>query len=137
MSDELIRKILDEEIPAEEGYDGEREDSLGSMASLGFRSALRGPLRGCIIAVWSFVAIFMAIAVWVALLFFRTNDIWYMILYATIFNACIVIASVTRSFLWQIFHRTLQRNMIERNMRRLELRIVELSKLVAEQSDPN
>ena len=136
MSDVLIRKILDEEIPAEEDYDPGREDSLGSMASLGFRS-LRGPLRSYVITVWSFVVIFMAIAVWVALLFFRTNDIWYMILYATIFNACIVIASVTRSFLWQVFHRTLQRNMIERNMRRLELRVVELSKLVAEQSDRN
>ena len=135
MSDDLIRKILDEEIPAEEGYDEEREDSLVRMASLGFRSALRGPLCGYIVTAWSFILAFMAIAVWVTFLFFRADDLWHMILYATIFNACIVIASVVRSFLWQVFHRTIQRNMIERNIRRLELRIVELAKLVEGQRD--
>jgi hypothetical protein len=132
MSDDLIRKILDEEIPAEEGYEQEREDSLGKMVLLGFRSVWKGPLRSYIVTAWSFILAFMAIAVWMAFLYFRTDDLWYMILYATIFNACIVIASVVRSFLWQIFHRTIQRNMIERNMRRLELRIIELAKLVEE-----
>lgn len=131
MSEELIRKILDEEIPADEQYDPEREDTLGRMVSLGFRSALKGPLRSYIIVTWSFIVLFMAIAVWVAVLFFQTDDVRFMILYGTVFNSCIVVASVVRSFLWQIFHRTLQRNIIERNMRRLELRIVELRKLVA------
>lgn len=132
MSDDLIRKILDEEIPAEEGYEQEREDSLGRMALLGFRSAWKGPLRSYVVTAWSFILAFMAIAVWVALLYFRTDELRYMILYATIFNACIVIAAVVRSFLWQVFHRTIQRNMIERNIRRLELRIIELAKLVEE-----
>jgi uncharacterized membrane protein YciS (DUF1049 family) len=79
----------------------------------------------------------MAVAVWVATLFFQTEDIWFMILYATVFNSCIIIASVIRSFLWQIIHSTLQRRIIERDIRRLELRMVELSKLVAAESERN
>ena len=104
MSDELIRKILDEEIPAEEDYDGEREDSLGRMAALGFRS-LQGPLRSYIITAWSFVLIFMAIAVWVAILFFKTNDVWHMILYATIFVACIVLVMAIKIWYWGFANR--------------------------------
>lgn len=135
MSDDLIRKILDEEIPAEEGYDEEREDSLGRMALVGFRSAWKGPLRSYILTAWAFILVFMAIAVWVTFLFLSEDDVWHMILYASVFNACIVLASVIRSFLWQVFHRTIQRNMIERNLRRLELRIIELVKNVEQLRD--
>ena len=137
MSDELIRKILDEEIPAEKDYDTDREDSFAQMLSVGLRSALRGSLRGFAIVVWTFILLFMAVAVWVTVLFFETDDVWYMILYSAIFNACIVIASIIRSFLWQVIHRKLERTILERNVRRLELRIVELSKLVARQSATN
>jgi hypothetical protein len=60
----------------------------------------------------------------VAILFFRTQDVRDLILYATIFNTCMLTIAAVRLSLWQL----LLRQDTFREIKRLELRIVELTK---------
>ena len=61
----------------------------------------------------------LAAAVWVAVLFFHTDEIRRMILYATVFNTCMLILATTRILLWQL----LLRQGVMREIKRLELRL--------------
>ena len=66
----------------------------------------------------------LAAAVWVAILFFRTDEVRDMILYATLFNTCMLVIATVRLFLWQL----LLRQGVMREIKRLELRLLELAK---------
>ena len=66
----------------------------------------------------------LATAVWMAVLFFRTDEIRSLILYATVFNTCMLILATMRLFLWQL----LLRQGVMREIKRLELRLFEFAR---------
>jgi ABC-type sugar transport system permease subunit len=112
MSDEIVRRIL-----GEMEHDSEREDSLRRMIA----SAFEARTRVYTILVGIVVVVAMVIAVWVAILFFQTEVIRDMILYATLFNTCMLAIASVRLFLWQF----LLRQGVIREIKRLELRVLE------------
>ena len=57
-------------------------------------------------------------------LFFQTHEMRSLIFYATVFNTCMVTIAAVRLFLWQM----LLRQGTIREIKRLELRILELTK---------
>ena len=115
MSDEIVRRIL-----GEMEDDSGREDSLRRMIA----SAFEARTRIYTILVGIVVVAALAIAVWVAILFFQTEVIRDMILYATLFNTCMLAIASVRLFLWQL----LLRQGVIREIKRLELRVLELMK---------
>jgi Na+/H+-dicarboxylate symporter len=115
MPDDIAKRILHDSE-----YDSEREESLRRFVSAAFEART----RVLTFIVGLFIVVFSAIAVWVAILFFRTDEVRYMILYSTVFTTCIVTIAAVRIFLWQLLHR--QR--VLREIKRLELRIVTMTK---------
>ena len=116
MSDENVRKILDQME-----HDSAREDSLRRMIAGAFEARTR--VFTLISASIKISA--LAVAVWMAILFFQTAEIRQLILYATVFNTCMLIIVTTRLFLWQL----LLRQGVMREIKRLELRLVEFAKI--------
>jgi hypothetical protein len=115
MSDEIVRKIL-EDLEQDSG----REDSLRRMIA----GAFEARTRVFTLIVGIIIVAALAAAVWVAILFFRTDEVRGMILYATLFNTCMLAIATVRLFLWQL----LLRQGVMREIKRLELRILELAK---------
>ena len=115
MSDEIVRRILDEME-----HDSAREDSLRRMIA----SAFEARTRVYTLIVGIIIVAALAAAVWVAILFFQTDEIRNMILYATLFNTCMLVIASVRLFLWQL----LLRQGVMREIKRLELRLFELAK---------
>ena len=62
-------------------------------------------------------------------LYIQTQEVRSLILYATVFNTCIVTIAAVRLFLWQV----LLRQGTIRELKRLELRILELTKTLETQ----
>ena len=115
MSDDVVKRILDETE-----YDSPREDSLRRMIVSAFEARTR--VYTGLVAITIVLA--LAVAAWVAILFFQTQEVRSLILYATVFNTCIVTIAAVRLFLWQV----LLRQGTIREIKRLELRILELTK---------
>ena len=115
MSDDVVKRILDETE-----NDSPREDSLRRMIVSAFEARTR--VYTGLVAISIVLA--LAVATWVAILFFQTQEVRSLILYATVFNTCIVTIAAVRLFLWQV----LLRQGTFREIKRLELRIVELTK---------
>ena len=123
MSDEIVRKIL-----AEMEHDSSREDSLRRMIAGAFE--VRTRVFTLISAVIKVAA--LATAVWMAVLFFHTDEIRRLILYATVFNTCMVILATMRLFLWQL----LLRQGVMREIKRLELRLFEYARITSSTPAP-
>ena len=113
MNEQEIKKILNEQ------YDETRENSLSSM----LRDFYNRKMSSIVILVWILGIIFITIAVICAMQFFKTDQIKSMILYATIFVVCAHWVDLMKIFAWQMIHR----NSIKRELKRLELRIAEMS----------
>ncbi len=115
MSDDIIKKILDDIE-----HDAEREDSLRRMIASAFEARIR--VYTLLVAI--FIVASAAIAVWVAVLFFRTDEVRSMILYATVFNTCMLTIAGARIFIWLL----LLRQRVIRELKKLELRLLEMAK---------
>ena len=120
MTDEQIRRILDD------NYEPDRESPLMSMA----RDFYNKRMLSTIIVVWFWALLFMAGAVYSGIMFFRVEPIRSQIMHATIFTCCLVFVSFMKVFAWQMIHR----NGIVREIKRMELRISELARALAEKS---
>ena len=114
MTDEQIKKILDD------NYDPEREGLLMSMA----RDFYSRKMLPTIIVVWFWALLFMAGVVYSGIQFFKVEQTRAQIMHATIFTCCLVCVAFMKVFAWQMIHR----NGITREIKRLELRITELSR---------
>jgi len=118
MNDKQIKKII------EDTYDTSREDTIWTMISDFYnRKAL-----SVIIVFWILMILFMAALVYSGIKFFKTEEIKSMIMYSTIFISCFIGGSIVKIFAWQMAHR----HGIKREIKRLELRIAELSQIVKE-----
>lgn len=107
-------------------YEQSREETLRGMLK-GFYNTR---MRSIVILVWSFALVFIAGAVISAVKFFEAEETKSLILFATIFLVCAHWVDLMKIFAWQMIHK----NNIKREIKRLELRIAELSQTVKEKS---
>ena len=118
MNEEEIKKIIE----SSEQYDKAKEYSLlGMVGDFYTRKML-----SMVILIWSMGILFIAGAIYSGVRFFKTDDTRYQIMYAVIFITLIQWVGWLKVFAWQIIHR----NSIKRNIKRLELRIAQLSEIV-------
>jgi hypothetical protein len=113
MNDEKIRQMIDD------NYDDSREDTIRSMLSEFYSRKMAATAA----FIWVIGVLFLAGAVYSAVVFFKTAEIRYQIMYATIFLSCFFGIGLMKIFAWQMLHR----NSIKREIKRLELRIAELA----------
>lgn len=113
MNDEQIKKII------EDSYDESKEEGLRSMAAEFYSRRLRSSA----VTAWIGGLMFFALSSFGATQFFRTDEIQKQIMYAVIFIVGLQGIMLMKIFSWQMIHR----NSIKRDLKRLELRVVELS----------
>ncbi len=115
MTDEQIKRILDDE-----GYQDDRENTFRTM--LGDFYNRKMLFTATFIWVWGIAV--MAGAAFCVVRFFNAEQTIDHVMYAALFVCCIQFLALTKIFAWQLIHR----NGILREIKRLELRIAELSK---------
>ena len=116
MNEEQIKKII------EDTYDESKEDTVRSW----IRDCYSKKMRWVIINGYAVYLISSALAIFSALKFFRTDQIKYQIMYAAIFVCCNLWSGFVTVFGWVM----MQRPRINREIKRLELRIAELNETV-------
>ena len=116
MNQQEIEKMMNDQ------YDETRENSLLGMLQ-GFYNR---KMRSIVILVWTAALIFLTGAIISAVMFFKSDQVKYLILYAALFIVCAHWIDLMKIFAWQMIHR----NSIKREIKRLELRIAELTETV-------
>jgi hypothetical protein len=116
--DDDLKTIIDDL----EGYDEKREGTaLGMLTEFYSRKFL-----STAIVVWANALVMTGVAVLSAVLFFRTDVVKEEILYATIFIAAFIWTASIKMFAWMAVNR----NSIAREVKRLEIRVVELARTI-------
>lgn len=118
MNKEQLKRIV-EQTP---DYDVTKEDSLLSMTCQLYSEKMLPSLL--VHGVYSLP--FIVGAIFCGIVFFRTDQIQFQIMYATLFACCIQFIVFSKNKYWQMLHRY----NINREIKRLELRIAELSETV-------
>ena len=117
MNDKQTQKVLEEEVSI---YDRPQEDTLYSMS----HDFYRRKMLSVAVLVWVNFLVFFGLAVFSAVSFFKTSLIKNQIMYAAVFVCCIQLSTLAKVFAWQMIHK----NLVKREIRRLELYITELQK---------
>lgn len=115
MNQDELKKIIE----SSDEYDQDRQDGLRAMIGE-FYSRKMLPI---VVLVWGFGITCMAGAVVSAVMFFRNQEVQCQIMWAVIFLTCIQWVGLMKIFAWQMIHR----NSIKREIKRLELRIVDVA----------
>jgi hypothetical protein len=116
MNDEQIKKILDD------NYDDSKENTLRSM----LKEFYNRKMTSVVIAVWVLAAACIAGAVYSGIQFFKTDQIQRQIMFAVIFIVCLDVVGQMKIFAWLMIYK----NSIKREIKRLELRIAELTDII-------
>jgi len=109
-------------VNGEGDYDPGQEQSLFQMIGSSFRG--RQWWLSCI--AWVYIFVFTGLAVFAAVRFFGAETTRAQILYATIFAITAAIAMAVKMWYWMI----LNRNSIQREIKRLEMTITQLTNKV-------
>ncbi len=120
MDNEEIKKIID----SPEEYNDTKEESYISYA----RDFFKNSQRWAIILVFVHFFFFLALAIISGIFFLISETTKYQIMYAALFVVFILIGYLIKIFGWVWGSR----NIISREIKRLELRIAELSNAVKE-----
>ena len=118
MNDEEIRKIID----SPDEYDELKEESYISWANFWFRKTQ----RWAIVLVFAHFLFFITLATLCGILFLLTHSTKYQIMYAAFFVCLVLIGYLIKVFAWVMASR----NIISREIKRLELRIAELNEAI-------
>jgi len=116
MSNTDIRRIIDD------AYDDSREGSIRSMMSEFYSRRMLWTA----VFIWTVALILFIGAVLSAVKFFGAAETKGQILYATLFLTLFYWLGLMKIFAWQMVHR----NSIAREIKRLEIRVAELRKLL-------
>jgi len=116
MSQEQIRKIV------EDSYDDSKEETLRAMA----RDFYSRRLLSTAILVWGWAIVFIALAAYSALQFFKADQTKEQIMFAALFILGAHGLGLMKIFAWEMIHRS----GIRRDLKRMELRIAELSEML-------
>jgi len=122
MNDEQIKKIID----SPEEYDDTKEESYISYA----RDFFKNSQRWAIILVFVHYFFFLALAIISGVLFLISGTTKYQIMYAALFVVFLLIGYLIKIFSWVWGSR----NIISREIKRLEIRIAELSESLSDKS---
>lgn len=114
MNDDMVQKMIDEQ------YDPTGEDGLKQMV----KDFYNRRMLSIVAVFWGSGLAFMAVAVWWAVAFFRAEATRDQIMYAAGFVVLMTWLGLLKVFAWQMIHR----NSIKRELKRLELRIAQLSR---------
>jgi multisubunit Na+/H+ antiporter MnhG subunit len=113
MSNEQIKRII------EDSYDESKEEGLRSIVRDFYT---RKQLASAVLA-WSLAIVFIGLAIYSGIHFFRTDQTQWQIVYAALFIVGVHEFGMIRTFVWQMAHR----QNLKRDLKRLELRVAELS----------
>jgi len=119
MNEEQLKKII------EDTYDESKEDTLLSMVGQLYSRKMFPSF--IIHLVYSLP--FIVLAVFCGIIFFKTDRTQFQIMYAAIFVCCIEFCIFSKVKYWQMLHKI----NISREIKRLELRIAELTETVKNQ----
>ena len=122
MEDETIKRILEDH----DIYDDSKEVTFRQMLS-DFYSR---KMVSIVIFIWAWGIAVIAGAIYAGIKFFENVETKDQIMYAAIFICCIQFLALTKIFAWQMIHR----NGIMREIKRQELRMMELTKMLTEKS---
>jgi hypothetical protein len=118
MNDEDIKKIIENSG----SYDEAEEGSYMAM----LRDFYSKKMLFTALLVWGHFLFFLGLAIVCGILFFLTDRTDEQIMYASFFVCCIIISYLIKVFAWLRLHE----NNIKREIKRLELRIIELAETV-------
>jgi len=116
MNEQEIKRII------EDTYDESKEDTVRSW----IRDCFSKNMRWVMINIWVWFFIFLVPIIFSIIQFFRTDQTRDQIMYATVFTCCSLGIGFIKTFGWVM----MQRPGISREIKRLELRIAELSEAV-------
>ena len=116
--DEDLKEGL-KKVNGEADYDAAQEESLFQMIGRSFH----GRHRWMTCVAWVYLFLFTGLAVFAAVRFFAAEATRDQVLYATLFAVAAAITMVIKIWYWMI----LNRNSIQREIKRLELRITQLT----------
>ncbi|MHC4459602.1 MAG: DUF6768 family protein [Planctomycetota bacterium] len=114
--EELKMKMIDDI------YDKQKEESLFSLIGELYSSRMLPSMAMHFL----YSLPFIAGAVFCGIIFFKTEQTQFQIMYATIFVCCIQFCIFSKAKYWQMLHKI----NISREIKRLELRIAELTETV-------
>jgi hypothetical protein len=115
MNSEKIQTII-ETTP---DYDESRDNTLRAMLSDFYNQKM----TSIVILVWTLGLLFMAGGILSLVLFFRNTETKGQIFYAVMFLMCMQFLGMMKTFAWQMIHR----NSIKREIKRLEIRLQDIS----------
>jgi len=116
MDEKEIRRII------EDTYDDSREDTLLSMVGQLYSKKMLPSMFVHLV----YSVPFFAGAIYCGVKFFKTDQSQFQLMYAAIFVCCVQGVIFSKAKYWQMLHK----NNISREIKRLELRIAELSEAV-------
>jgi hypothetical protein len=116
MSEEPIRRII------EDSYDESKEETLRGIA----RDFYSRKMRSTAILVYGLGAVLTALAVYSAKQFFTATQTQRQIMFAALFILGAYGIGLMKIFAWGVLHQS----SIQRSLKRLELRVVELSEML-------
>lgn len=115
MDDEQIRKII------EDTYDYSKEDTLKSMVGQWYKKKIRWTA----IFFGIYCGFFHLLAIISAVLFFQVDQVKYQMMYVALFLFFMQRSALVKTIGWQ----RLNKHSVEREVKRLELRIAELNEM--------
>lgn len=116
MSNEQIRKII------EDSYDDSKEETLRAIG----RDFYSRSFRSAAIFAWAWSIAFIALAVYSAMQFFKADQTQGQIMYAALFILGAHGVGLMKILTWGMLHQ----HSIRRDLKRLELRVAELSEML-------
>ena len=116
MDEQQIKKII------EDTYDDSKENTLKSMVGQWYKKKI----RWTVVAFSAYCGFFHLLAIISAVLFFQVDQAKYQMMYVALFLFFMQRSALVKTIGWQRFNK----HSIDREIKRLELRIAELDETV-------
>ena len=120
MNDQELQKEIDR--MTRELYDAPREDSYLEMVGEFYSRKMLGTA----LIIWGNFLFFFALGIGCAFLFFQSGDVRGQIMWAALFVCFMQWSTLIKVYGWQVMNR----NSIKREIKRLELRVAELTQVI-------
>ncbi|MHC5065266.1 MAG: DUF6768 family protein [Planctomycetota bacterium] len=118
--DKQIREALRRNL--DEAGDGASIDSIREMV----RESFRGKSRAMVVVTWGKMLMFLAFSAFAAVQFFQVDDVRSLVGYAVLF----LVGLLGWTMMWQFHWMLLNRNSAARELKRLELQVAELVRVL-------
>ena len=120
MNHEELKKVVDR--MTEEAYEEPREESYLALISEFYSRKM----LGTVLLIWGNFLFFFGLGVACAVMFFLVDSVRDQIMYAALFVCFLQWSTLVKVYAWQVIHK----NQVKRDIKRLELRVVELAQTI-------